>query len=96
MSASVEGGGSYYLIRWLCGAKPGVAKLAIFQDRLYCLRLRAAKPASPSFFDEPSALRDELEAIASSYRATAISYPCLGRSNEGVAPRAGLCAPAPS
>ena len=40
------GPAEYYVVRYQVGAKPAIAKLAVLQQRLYCLRVRAAKPAT--------------------------------------------------
>ena len=44
-----------------------------------------------AFFDEASALQSEMEAIADSYNAAAVNYPCLEQSNKGSVPAAGVC-----
>ena len=53
-----SGGTTYYVVRYQVGNKPAIAKLAVLQNRLYVLRVRAAKPlaAVSSFFEEPSAV----------------------------------------
>ena len=86
-------GSSYYLVRYQVGGKPAIAKLAIIQQRLYCLKVKATAPAPRplAFFDEASALQSEMEAIADSYNAAAVNYPCLEQSNKGSVPAAGVC-----
>lgn len=84
-------GSSYYVIRYLVGAKPAIAKLAVIQNRLYCIKVKANKKASASFFDEPSTLQVDMESIVASYNAFPVNFICLGQSNKGNIPTAGSC-----
>lgn len=92
----------YYVVRYQVGFKPAVAKLAIVQQRLYVLRVRATKPADASaFFADATAgtaagrggglLRAEMEGIAESYTAAPVNFPCLDQSNKLRVPAAGEC-----
>ena len=80
-------GRSYYVVRYEVDGRPAIAKLAVAQQRLYCLRVRAASrsPAS-GFFETRGPLRDEMEAIARSYVVSAVDSACLAQSNTGSVP----------
>jgi hypothetical protein len=86
-------GTAYYVIRYQVDAKPRIAKLAVVQQRLYCLRVRATAPAPSDFFDAKGAsgLRAEMEAIAESFGAFAVNLPCVAQSNSGRVPSEGMC-----
>mmetsp|Transcript_33207 Transcript_33207/g.87293 ORF Transcript_33207/g.87293 Transcript_33207/m.87293 type:complete len:224 (-) Transcript_33207:231-902(-) len=87
------GGTSYCLVRYQIGGKPAIAKLAVVQQRLYCLKVRAAKPGPAAFFEMSSALlvRSDMEALAESYRVSAVVPACLRASNSGTARSDGVC-----
>ncbi len=76
----------YYIVRYVVNFKPVIAKLTIVQDRLYCVKVRATEERSGSFFDEESALRQEMEAIVRSFRVAQISRRCVRESNQGSVP----------
>ena len=90
------GGTSYYLVRYQLGysansARPAIAKLAVIQQRLYCIKVKAAKPAPLDFFEKESPLRSEMESLVESYRASAVDAACLQTSNAGKVPGVGVC-----
>ena len=64
------GGTSYYVIRYQVNNKPAIAKLAVLQQRLYCIR-HERRSRLKLTFDKESALREDLEAITESYFASA-------------------------
>ena len=76
----------YYIVRYVVNFKPVIAKLTIVQDRLYCVKVRATEERSGSFFDEESALRQEMEAVVQSFRVAQISRRCVRESNQGSVP----------
>ena len=76
----------YYIVRYVVNFKPVIAKLTIVQDRLYCVKVRATEERSGSFFDEESALRQEMEAVVQSFRVAQISRRCVRESNQGNVP----------
>jgi len=73
------------------GGKPAVAKLTILQQRLYCLKVKATKPAAPNFFEVKSLLRADMQVPVSSYDVLALSTTCLERSNQGSVQGDGAC-----
>ena len=77
------------------GSKGGQQRMrteaAVLQQRLYCIKARATKPAPTDFFDKESPLREELETITESYFASAVNSPCLTVSNAGSVPGEGVC-----
>ena len=75
-------GVAYCCVCYRVGGKPAMAKLAVVQDRLYCLKVRAAKPVAPDAF-EASALQAQMARIVNSFEVAVISRACLGRSNAG-------------
>ena len=79
-------GMSYYVVRYEVAGRPAIAKLAVAQQRLYCLRVRAASRSAPSFFETTGPLRDDMEAIAESYSVAAVDDACLTQSNKGSVP----------
>lgn len=83
---------AYYMVRYLVNDRPAIAKLAVVQGRLYCLKVRAERDVtagtSARFFDVDSPLRRDMELVASSYAAAPISGRCLRASNSGAAPAA--------
>ena len=81
-----RGGMNYYIVRYQVDSKPALAKLAIAQQRLYVLKVKATKPASQTFFDEDGALQADMAALAESYAVENINSPCLGDSNKGNVP----------
>ena len=85
------GGTPYYLIRYQIGGRPAIAKLAVVQQRLYCIKVRAAKEEKAGFFEREGALLADMEAIAQSFSVVAVNAPCLQRSNKGSVPDEGAC-----
>lgn len=77
---------SYYIVRYVVDFKPVIAKLTIVQDRLYYVKVRATAECSGSFFDEESALLQDMEAIVRSFRVAPISRRCVRESNQGRMP----------
>ena len=67
-----------------------IAKLAIRQGRLYCLKVRADAVVGGDWAEQSSALRQDMEAIVSSYAAVPISRRCVRDSNRGRVP-SGVC-----
>ena len=63
-----------------------IAKLAIRQGRLYCLKVRADAVVGGDWAEKSSALRQDMEAIVSSYAAVPISRRCVRDSNRGRVP----------
>jgi hypothetical protein len=92
-SEKVSMNGRYYLVRYMVDFKPRIAKIAVVQQRLYCLRVFASQPAKSDFFDSGGAVLADMEAIAESYRAVAVNAPCLDVSDSGRVPAAGACRP---
>ena len=88
-----KNGGVCDVVRYQVDAKPRIAKLAVVQQRLYCLRVRATAPAPSDSFDAKGAigLRAEMETIAESFGAFAVNLPCVAQSNSGRVPSEGTC-----
>ena len=80
------------MVRYRVDARPAIAKLAIAQQRLYCLRVRAAKSEAADFFEEDAAtsggLRAEMEDLVESYVVAPVDAACLAQSDKGEAPAA--------
>ena len=86
------GGTSYYVVRYQLGGRPAIAKLSVAQQRLYCIKIRAAKAEErPGFFEREGALRQDMEAIAASFSVVAVNGPCLAKSNKGSVPGVDVC-----
>ena len=87
------GGTAFYEIRYQMSGRPAIAKLAVVQLRLYCLKVRASKVVEPAgaFFERESSLRSDMEAIADSFSVVAVNSPCLSTSNKGGVPADGVC-----
>ena len=82
----------YYVVRYQVGARPAIAKLAVVQQRLYCIKVRATKVEKLDFFERDGGhLRSSMEAICQSFSIVAINAPCLVRSNAGSLPDGGIC-----
>jgi hypothetical protein len=83
----------YYVVRYLVGFKPVIAKLAICDGRLYCVKVKTNEviERAADFFDEPTALPREMEGIARSFRVAALNPICLAQSNAGWTPIGGSC-----
>ena len=88
-----EAAGDAYLIKFLVGSKPGIIKLAIAQDRLFYIKVKANKLVKKplSFFDDASALRSDMEQLADSFVVRQIRPTCLKASNRGAVPAEGVC-----
>ena len=71
--------------------QPTIAKLSVIQNRLYYIKVKANRVAPTAFFDQPSVLRDDMEAIAESFNSFPINFRCLEQSNKGVAPPPEIC-----
>ncbi len=82
-----------YVIKFLVGSKPGIIKLAIAQDRLFYIKVKANKLVKKplSFFDDASALRSDMEQLADSFVVRQIRPACLKASNRGAVPAEGVC-----
>jgi hypothetical protein len=92
MEQTSHRGAPYYLVRYQIGQRPAAAKLTVLQQRLYCIRIKAAKPAPTDFFDQVGgSLLADMEAILESYYASPVNYPCLEASNKQRMPSGGLC-----
>ena len=79
--------------KFLVGSKPGIIKLAIAQDRLFYIKVKANKLVKKplSFFDDASALRSDMEQLADSFVVRQIRPSCLKASNRGAVPAEGVC-----
>ncbi len=88
-----EAAGDSYVIKFLVGSKPGIIKLAIAQDRLFYIKVKANKLVKKplSFFDDASALRFDMEQLADSFVVRQIRPTCLTASNRGEVPAEGVC-----
>ena len=86
------GGTAYYVVRYQLGGRPAIAKLAVVQQRLYCIKVRATEEQLAGFFErEDGSLRADMEALIESYNVVAVNSPCLARSNAGGVPDEGMC-----
>ena len=86
------GGTAYYVVRYQMGGRPAIAKIAVAQQRLYCIKVRAEKDqAKAGFFERESSVRTDMETIADSFSVVAVNSPCLMRSNAGKVPGADAC-----
>lgn len=88
------GGTAYYVVRYELGGRPAIAKLAVVQQRLYCVKVRATEEKPAGFFDVPeasSSLRADMEAVIESFNVVAVNSPCLSKSNAGSVPDEGVC-----
>ena len=86
------GSTSYYVVRYQVGGKPVIAKLAVAQQRLYCIKIRAKEEEKAGFFERAGGkLLSDMEAIAQSFGVVAVNYPCLESSNAGKVPDEDVC-----
>jgi hypothetical protein len=83
----------YYVVRYLVGFKPAIAKLAIRDGRLYCVKVKSNEVSERPgvFFDEQTGLPREMEEIARSFRVASVNPVCLMQSNAGRVPIGGAC-----
>ena len=83
-------GSSYYLGRYTDGARRGIVKLGVQQDRLYALRA-VAEARELSNGASGASLQADIDTIVSSFSAFPINFICMGQSNAGKVPVAGSC-----
>lgn len=83
----------YYVVRYLVGFKPAIAKLAICDGRLYYVKVKTNTVSGRAtvFFNEPDQLANDMEEIIRSFHVAKMNPICLAQSNAGKVPVERSC-----